>query len=75
MMPMKRIRRATAARVRHASDENLGPNTDWHRRKLREHLKPTSGVVTVLGEDDPGVFDGLPPERVVEMLGRLIDAP
>jgi aminopeptidase len=57
-------RRATAARVRHAADENLGPNTDWHRRKLREHLKPTSGVVTVLGEDDPGVFDGLPPERV-----------
>ena len=59
-------RRLTAARVRHAADEHLGPVTDWHRRKLREQLKPTSGVVTVLGEDDPGVFDGLPAERIAE---------
>ena len=57
-------RRLTAARVRHAADENLGPVTAWQRRKLREQVKPTSCVVTILGEDDPGVFDGLPAERV-----------
>jgi aminopeptidase len=59
-------RRLTAARVRHAADEHLGPVSDWHRRKLREQLKPTSCVVTILGEDDPGVFDGLPAERVAQ---------
>jgi aminopeptidase len=59
-------RRLTAARVRFAAEEHLGPVSDWHRRKLREQLKPTACVITILGEDDPGVFDGLPAERVAQ---------
>ena len=59
-------RRVQAARIRHAADEYLGPMTEWGKRRLREQVKPTSTVVTILGEGDPGVFDGLPPERVAE---------
>jgi aminopeptidase len=55
-----------AARVRHGSDEILGPSPDWFRRTLREHLKPTSAIAHVLGEAETGVFDDLPPERVAE---------
>jgi aminopeptidase len=55
-----------AARVRHGSDEILGPTPDWHRRTLREHLKPTSAIAHVMGEGETGVFDGLPAERVAE---------
>ncbi|MGH3132026.1 MAG: aminopeptidase, partial [Gaiellaceae bacterium] len=58
--------RAQAARVRHARDEHLGPVTPWQRARLRAKLEPASVSVTLLGEADPGVFDGLPPERVAE---------
>jgi aminopeptidase len=56
--------RIQAARVRHAPDEYLGPVTPWMVKKLRAHLEPSSAVVTVISEADPGVFDGLPHERV-----------
>jgi aminopeptidase len=55
-----------AARVRYGSDEILGPSPDWSRRMLREHLKPTSAIVHVMGEGETGVFDDLPPARVAE---------
>ena len=55
-----------AARVRHGSDEAVGPLTDWHRRILREHVKPETAIVHLLGEGEAGAFDGLPPERVAE---------
>jgi aminopeptidase len=58
--------RMQAARVRSARDDYLGPVTPWGRRKLREHLAPTAAVVTIISEADPGVFDGLPHERVAE---------
>lgn len=58
--------RAQAARVRYARDEHLGPLPPWASKQLRAHLQPSSNVVTLLGEADPGVFDGLPPERVAE---------
>src|SRR5688500_8284446 len=53
--------RAQAARVRHARDEHLGPLPPWATKQLRAHLQPSSTIVTLLGEADPGVFDGLPP--------------
>ena len=56
--------RAQAARIRHARDEYLGPVTEWRVKQLRELLEPASALVTLVGEADPGVFDGLPPERV-----------
>lgn len=55
-----------AARIRSARGDYLGPVTPWGTKKLRMHLAPTSAVVTIIGEADPGVFDGLPNERVVE---------
>jgi aminopeptidase len=58
--------RVQAARVRHAKDEYLGPTTPWTRKRLRSQLEPSACVVTVLGEADPGVFDGLPHERLAE---------
>jgi aminopeptidase len=58
--------RLRAARVRYARDEHLGPVTAWGVRQARAELEPTSAVVTLLGADDPGVFDDLPPERLAE---------
>ena len=58
--------RAQAARVRHAKEEYLGPVSDWKKKELRAHLEATSATVTIIGESDPDVFDGLPPERVAE---------
>ena len=67
--------RLQAARVRHAHDDFLGPVPEWASRRAHETIKPTSATVTILGEADPGVFDGLPPERVVQdtmrPLGRM----
>lgn len=54
-----------AARIRHARDEYLGPVTPWRVKRLRAQLEPASATITVIGEGDPGAFDGLPPERVV----------
>ncbi len=56
--------RVQAARVRHAGDEFLGPVSEWGRRRKRAQLERSSCVVTIFGESDPGVFDGLPPERL-----------
>ena len=56
--------RATAARIRYADDEQLGLLPDWQARKLRARKGPNRATLTVTGEGDPGVFDGLPSERV-----------
>ncbi len=60
--------RAAAARVRYATDENLGLLPDWQARRLRASKGPDRASLFVVGEADPGVFDGLAPERVA---GRL----
>jgi aminopeptidase len=53
-----------AARIRHAKEEHLGPVTPWTRARLRAQIRPESASVAILGEGDPGAYDGLPPERV-----------
>lgn len=57
--------RVQGARIRYAREEYLGPLTDWWVKKARTQLEPTSAAVTIIGEGDPGSFDGLPAERVV----------
>lgn len=57
--------RHQAARIRSAREEYLGPVTEWWTKKLRAQLEPASAAVTIIGEGDPGAFDGLPAERVV----------
>lgn len=55
----------TAARIRVAADEHLGPLPDWIAKRLRAQLEPRSGSVTIIGEGDPGAFDKLPSARIV----------
>ena len=54
-----------AARIRHARDEWLGPVPSWRAKRLRTQIEPTSASATIIGEGDPGAFDGLPADRVV----------
>ena len=56
--------RLQAARIRWADDDRLGPVTEWSTRRNLESIKPTSANVTILGEADPELLAGLPPERV-----------
>jgi aminopeptidase len=54
-----------AARIRFAPEAALGKRSAWWVKRAREQLLPSSATVTIIGEGDPGAFDGLPPERVV----------
>jgi aminopeptidase len=66
----------SAARVRWAKDEDLGPLPPWNRARLRARLQPRAASVSILGEGDPGAFDGLPPERVArDARGPIERAP
>jgi aminopeptidase len=56
--------RAQAARVRHAREDDLGPLTSWDRRRFRAAIEPTTANVTVLPVSEPGIFDGLPTDRI-----------
>jgi aminopeptidase len=54
-----------AARIRHAREEDLGPMPAWKLKKLRAQLDTSTAQLSVIGEADPGAFDGLPVDRVV----------
>ena len=62
--------RAAAARVRYAADENLGLLPDWQARRVRASKGPDRASLFVVGEADPGVYNGLPPERVATDAAR-----
>src|SRR5215213_3631406 len=53
-----------AARLRHAADEHLGRLPAWRAKLLREELEPEAANVTIIGEGDPGAFDGVLPARL-----------
>jgi aminopeptidase len=53
-----------AARIRYAAEKCLGELTPWAGARFRRAIAPDVAVIGTLGESDPGVFDGLPPERV-----------
>ena len=55
---------ARAARIRHAADEDLGYVPPWDLRRERALRQPDAASITIMGEASPGVFDGLPAERV-----------
>jgi aminopeptidase len=54
----------SAARIRWAREEHLGPSPEWARRRLRARLKEQAASASIVGEGDPGAFDDLPAERV-----------
>ena len=62
--------RARAARMRHAREEDLGFVAPWALRRARAYTRKTTASVTILGEADEGVFDGLPPERIAADFAR-----
>jgi aminopeptidase len=55
---------ARAARIRHADEEALGAVPDWSMRRGRALRRKDAASVRIMGESDPGVFDGLPAARV-----------
>jgi aminopeptidase len=57
---------ARAARIRHAPDESLGHVPAWDIRRERDLRQPDAASISIMGEADPGVFDGLPAERVAD---------
>lgn len=61
---------ARAARIRHAPDEHLGHVPEWDIRRERALRQPDAASVSIMGEADPGVFDGLPAERVADDFAR-----
>lgn len=56
--------RARASRIRHVDEAQLGEVAEWDVKRLRAHVGPDRGYIAITGEGDPGVFDGLDPERV-----------
>jgi aminopeptidase len=56
--------RARAARIRYAHEDELGSLALWERRRFRAAIEPTTANVTITPISEPGVFDGLPTERV-----------
>jgi aminopeptidase len=56
--------RARAARVRYGREDELGSLTPWELRRYRAAIEPTTANVTITPISEPGVFDGLPTERV-----------
>jgi aminopeptidase len=56
--------RVTAARIRYGRPEAMGAVSEWARRRARALVGPDAAVVSSIGEGDPGVFDGLAPERI-----------
>ncbi len=56
--------RVAAARIRHAGEEDLGPVTPWSKARTRAQIRAESANVAIIGEADPGAYDGLPPERI-----------
>jgi aminopeptidase len=63
--------RAQAARVRYGKKEgDLGALPPWAPARYRGLQQPNVATIGTTGESDPGVFDGLPPNRVAAELQR-----
>jgi aminopeptidase len=62
--------RLRAARVAHARDEHLGVVPRARSQRLRAELAADAAMVAIHGEGDPGIFAGLPAERIAEDLRR-----
>lgn len=53
-----------AARLRHAPEESLGFVPDWFRRMITELIERKGAAITLTGDPDPSVFDGIPAARL-----------
>ena len=55
---------AKASRLRHAPEETLDFIPDWFRRLITEAIERRAAAVTLTGDPDPEVFNGIPPARL-----------
>jgi aminopeptidase len=53
-----------ASRLRHAPEETLDFVPDWFRRLITEVTERKGAAVTLTGDPDPAVFDGIAPARL-----------
>jgi aminopeptidase len=53
-----------AARLRHAPEETLDFIPDWFRRLLTEAIERKAAAVTLTGDPNPEVFEGIAPARL-----------
>jgi aminopeptidase len=53
-----------ASRLRHAPEDSLSFVPDWFRRIWLEAVERRAAVISIFGDPDPGVFDGIDPRRV-----------
>jgi aminopeptidase len=55
---------AKASRIRHAPADSLDFVPDWFRRNITECTERRAAAVTIFGDPNPGVFDGLDATRL-----------
>jgi aminopeptidase len=53
-----------ASRVRHAPEDSLGFVPDWFRRNVTEAVDRRAAAISIFGDPNPAVFDGLDPARL-----------
>src|SRR5919204_1123263 len=55
---------AKASRIRHAPDDSLEFVPDWFRRTVTETIERQGAAISIFGDPNPGVFDGLDATRL-----------
>jgi aminopeptidase len=63
---------AKASRIRHAPDDSLEFVPDWFRRTVTETIERQGAAISIFGDPNPGVFDGLDATRLGRDLMPLI---
>jgi aminopeptidase len=53
-----------ASRIRHAPEESLGFVPDWFRRNVTEAVERRGAAISIFGDPNPAVFDGLDATRL-----------
>ena len=55
---------AKASRIRHAPEDSLDFVPDWFRRNVTEAIDRRGAAISIFGDPNPGVFDGVDPARL-----------
>jgi aminopeptidase len=53
-----------ASRIRHAPEDSLGFVPDWFRRNVTEAIERRGAGISIFGDPNPAVFDGLDASRL-----------
>lgn len=55
---------AKASRIRHAPEDSLDFVPDWFRRNVTEAIDRRGAAISIFGDPNPAVFDGVDPARL-----------